>query len=296
MCRTALPSDQPANCSRRAVRARPRVGGAASSRLKPTTPSTCAAWRRACRRGSARVPGGEVASVRFAFRGRTVTVFDVDSPLPSVGGHGDLVPGVGRCLAGRRDRERAARPVSGPANGWKCVPWCSRTSVLMSASLRSKPAASLANALYVIVSPARYSAPSAGAATVSVGGDADLDDDRLSRDVIRSGGDREADRVHALAGERLRGVGLVAGGPVAEVPRVGQGVAVGVVAAGAREVDGQWLGAAGHRGRGVGDRRVRRGVVSDAVQRARVIGERSTASRPVRPSCRPRCRRACRSR
>src|SRR4029079_2753228 len=63
-----------------------------------------------------------------------------------------------------------ARPVSGPTNGWKCVPWCRRTVVLMFASLRSKPAASRANALYVIVSPAWYSWPSVGEATVSSGG------------------------------------------------------------------------------------------------------------------------------
>ena len=40
-----------------------------------------------------------------------------------------------------------ARPVSGPTNGWKWVPWCSRTTVLMFASFRSKPAASRAKAL-----------------------------------------------------------------------------------------------------------------------------------------------------
>ena len=81
------------------------------------------------------------------FLGRMFTILLVDRPLLSVAVtlisydvSADASPVVGIV-------NEPARPVSGPTNGWKWVPWCSLTSVLMSPSLRSKPAASVANAL-----------------------------------------------------------------------------------------------------------------------------------------------------
>src|SRR5262245_62135480 len=61
-------------------------------------------------------------------------------------------------------------PLSGPRNGWTCVPWWNRTSVVNAAVARVRPAKSTADAPYVMVSPARYSAPFVGAETMRVGG------------------------------------------------------------------------------------------------------------------------------
>src|SRR3954451_24038593 len=81
-CRMTLPSDQPGNCS--GVQSAPTaVAGAARSRLKPTTPSTVCGVATGTPSRVSPTPGGDVASVMCASRGRTVTVFDADRPLLS---------------------------------------------------------------------------------------------------------------------------------------------------------------------------------------------------------------------
>jgi hypothetical protein len=81
--RIECPSDQPANCSTVPSGAIALLG-AAIWRWKPTTPSTVVGVATGTLSRVSPSPGGEVCRVRCDVRGRIVTVFVVDSPLPSV--------------------------------------------------------------------------------------------------------------------------------------------------------------------------------------------------------------------
>ena len=163
--------------------------GAAISRLKPTTPSTvCGVGDGHPVEGRARAPAGRVARVdRRLPRVDGDRSCASDSPLRSVAVtlisyhvSADASPVVGIVNV-------PTRPVSGPTNGWMCVPWCSRTSVLMSRVVEVEAGRVVGERVVGdrVAGPVR--APSTGAATVSVGGDADLDDDRLGRDMVLPG-------------------------------------------------------------------------------------------------------------
>ena len=145
-CRMLLPSDQPANWSGVPSWATALLG-ALTSRWKPSTPVTVRGVLTGTPSTTTPSPGGDVARLISDFLGRMVTILLVDRPLASVAVtltsydvSAEASPVLGIV-------NEPARPVSGPTNGWKCVPWCSLTSVLMLASLRSNPAPSVANAL-----------------------------------------------------------------------------------------------------------------------------------------------------
>ena len=120
-----MPSDQPANWS--GVPSWPTaVAGAAISRWKPSTPVTVCGVLTGTPSTMSPRPGGDVARSISDFRGRMFTILLVDSPLASVAVtltsyevSADASPVLGIV-------NDPARPVSGPTNGWKCVPWCSR--------------------------------------------------------------------------------------------------------------------------------------------------------------------------
>jgi hypothetical protein len=75
-----------------------------------------------------------------------------------------------------------------------------------------------------------------------------LDHDRLRYGLLPVRAHREARRVDALFGIDLRRIFLDAGSPVAELPVVGQRVAVRVTAARAREMHGERLDTLGDVG------------------------------------------------
>ena len=105
-CRMLLPSDQPANWSGVPSGAT-AVFGADSSRWKPSTPVNVRGVLTGTPSSVRPRPGGDVARVSCDFRGKMLTTLLVDRPLAVGRGHLDLVRGVGRRLAGRRDRERS---------------------------------------------------------------------------------------------------------------------------------------------------------------------------------------------
>ena len=91
-----------------------------------------------------------------------------------------------------------ARPVSGPTNGWKCVPWCNRTSVLMSRVVEVE-AGGVAGERVVgdrVARPVQLAL--GGRGDRELGRQTDLDDDGLRRRLVAGRRDGQPRRVHAL--------------------------------------------------------------------------------------------------
>ena len=108
---------------------------------------------------------------------------------------------------------------------------------------------SVPSPLYEITSPARNCAPSFGEEIVAVGRLPTLDRDRRGGRGVDAVGDGQPRLIVAGGGVGVRGVRGARGGPVAEVPRVGEGLALGIGGPSARERDRERRGPRGRRGR-----------------------------------------------